>query len=267
MRYRLRTLLIVLTIFGVWLGMCVNAARRQARAVAEIKKQRTGRVVYDFESSAMPGEVPQSWVPQWILARTGLDLFHDVVEARMDVLNGYQPADAPLIVANMKRHVAALPRLNRLTIMVGPEGSDGCLEAASCAVDLEFLRCWNATDAGVVHLTRLQHLTFVGLDNSQLTDEALHTLGQMQQIEWLSLQNNQFTDAGLAHLSNLRSLKQLWVDTGRSRFSDAGLIHLESLQNLEALGLQETLVTPQGIARLQQAVPSLKSVPFSPPPP
>jgi hypothetical protein len=266
MRFRLRTLLIVLTIISIWLGFRVNAARQQARAVAEIGKQRLGHVVYDFELNAKTGQA-QSWVPGWILSRTGPDLFHDVVDVKMDLLNDHGPADATLIVSNMRRQLASLPRLKRLTVMVAPEASEGCMEAVSHSAGLEFLRCWNATDAGVAHLNRLRHLTFVGLDNAKLTDESLRTLGRMPQLEWLSLQNNHFTDDGLAHLSNLKCLRRLCIDTGQSRFTDAGLIHLETLQNLEELGLRETLVTPQGVARLQHAVPGLKSVFVSPPRP
>src|SRR3954468_2336054 len=87
LRFSLRTLLILITAISIWLGLRVNAARRQARAVAEIKSRPVASVRYDFETKAKAGEKPTSWMPQWILARTGPDLFHNVVEAHFDEVN------------------------------------------------------------------------------------------------------------------------------------------------------------------------------------
>src|SRR5690349_20428401 len=86
-RFKLRTLLLAITALGVWMGLYVMPARRQAEAVAEVRKLG-GWVLYDFEfdptvpdTSRKPNA--QSRVPRWLLDRAGLDLFHSVVRVNM----------------------------------------------------------------------------------------------------------------------------------------------------------------------------------------
>ena len=271
MRFRLRTLMLLMAVLSIWLGIRVNAARRQSKAVREIAGQPLSHVVYDFEyqphtdfAYATPRRSDlASWVPKFILDRTGLDLFHDVKRAEIDCRR--QAPDDLSVRSRLEAQLAALPGLRELNILVDREDSEACLQAASRAKNLVFLRCQNATDAGVAHITRLRKLMVVELESSQLTDESLRILGSMPRLECLYLQCNHFTDDGLAHLGKLRRLRQLWIDYSDTPFTDAGLTHLESLQHLEGLGLNHTLVTPTGLARLQKAVPSLHNCPISPP--
>ena len=78
-RFRLRTLLLAITVLGVWMGWYVMAARRQAEAVAQVRKLG-GWVLYDFEfdptvigTSRKPSA--QSWVPSWLLDRPAWTCF------------------------------------------------------------------------------------------------------------------------------------------------------------------------------------------------
>jgi hypothetical protein len=71
MRYRLRTLLVVMVAFGVWLGLQVNTARRQRAAVAAV--QRLGGTVYfehqlKHDSRGRLVAVPEASVryPEWL---------------------------------------------------------------------------------------------------------------------------------------------------------------------------------------------------------
>src|SRR6476659_3020676 len=87
LRIKLRTLLLAITALGVLMGWDVTAARRQAEAVAEVRKLG-GWILYDFEfdpsvrgTSRNPNA--QSRVPRWLLDRAGLDLFHSVVQVNM----------------------------------------------------------------------------------------------------------------------------------------------------------------------------------------
>jgi len=280
-RYSLRTLLIALTIFGVWLGLRVNSARRQAQAVAQIRQRRGGSVQYDFELTAdsrANAKSAKSWVPAWIIARTGPDLFHSVLSVRMDHFDGRpqrlvdndleagEPQDRTRVTA-LRRHLAALPRLRSLELNVGPEASDECLAAVSELSDLERLYCCNVTDAGVAHLASLRRLRILVIFDSKLTDKSLRVFGAMSRLENLVATDSHFTDDGLSHLRNLKRMVVMSLDCGERRFTDAGLVHLEGLQSLENIQLQDSLVTPAGIARLQRAIPALQVVDFSPPPP
>jgi hypothetical protein len=64
------------------------------------------------------------------------------------------------------------------------------------------------------------------------------------------------TDAGLNHIENLTQLQSIVV-VG-STIDDAGLEHFARLKQLEVLGLFQTRVTSDGIARLQKALPNCK---------
>src|SRR6478672_8027951 len=86
-RFNLRTLLLAITALGVWMAWYVSAARRQAEAVAQVRKLG-GWVLYDFEfdptvrgTSRKPSA--RSRVPPWLVDRAGLDMFHSVVQVNM----------------------------------------------------------------------------------------------------------------------------------------------------------------------------------------
>jgi hypothetical protein len=89
----------------------------------------------------------------------------------------------------------------------------------------------------------------------------LKTLPALQELDLLI---THVTDAGLAQLGQLRSLQRLylgdWVsypdDPDERIITDAGLKHLYSLSNLRLVYLKHTLVTREGIAHLQKALPT-----------
>lgn len=222
LRFSLRTLLIAVTIFGIWLGLRVNAARRQAQAVAEIRKQQGGSVGYDFELKEYPAKA-KSWVPSWIIVRTGPDIFHDVHFACMDHLISAKPWaldelsergpwDRAQVAADVRRHLAALPHLRRLSLRVWPEVSEQCLAAVGELSNLKSLDCSYASDAGVAHLASQRQLKSLTLFNSKLTDESLRVFGNLPRLESLQATDNHFTDAGLAHLRRLKHLICLDID-------------------------------------------------------
>jgi hypothetical protein len=271
MRFSLRTLLIGITLLGIGLGFEVSAARKQASAVAEIKKLG-GWVLYDFEfDPQVPGTSRKpngrSWVPQWVLAHTGLDLFHTVVAVNM-VYNlsprgGRQ--DNSHVTDEVKGIFEGVPRLRQI-LLKNSQATDDCLSAIGRLPRLERLYCWDArqvTDAGVAHIRKLPNLKYVHLSQSQITDESLRIFGDMLQMEGLSLQQNAFTDRGLAHLTKLNHLKDLWIDMGPTDITDEGLAYLEKLQALEVLAINDTHATLEGVDKLKRAIPGLKQVHYS----
>jgi hypothetical protein len=50
------------------------------------------------------------------------------------------------------------------------------------------------------------------------------------------------------------------LDLQEANIDDAGLAHLESLKNLKQLSLANTGVSAEAVAKLKEALPSLKSV-------
>ena len=81
LRYSLRTFVVVLTVFGVWLGLLVHRVNMQKEAVQWVK-DHGGGIAYDFEWD----EVKKSLIddakppgPDWLRKLIGIDYFADVV--------------------------------------------------------------------------------------------------------------------------------------------------------------------------------------------
>ncbi len=80
-RISLRTLLILITVFAVWLAVQVNRAKRQREAVAWVKANG-GEVVYDWQSDE--GQLVFNFnegvhpAPQWLRGLVGDEYFQTV---------------------------------------------------------------------------------------------------------------------------------------------------------------------------------------------
>ena len=80
LRYSLRTFVVVLTVFGVWLGLLVYRVNKQKEVVQWVR-DHGGTVGYDFqwdevkESSINDAQPPG---PDWLRNLIGVDYFSDV---------------------------------------------------------------------------------------------------------------------------------------------------------------------------------------------
>jgi hypothetical protein len=64
------------------------------------------------------------------------------------------------------------------------------------------------------------------------------------------------TNSALKHIGEKESLHMLRIHS--ASVTDEGLFHLENLPQLKELILSQTKVTPDGVKRLQQALPNCK---------
>jgi hypothetical protein len=115
---------------------------------------------------------------------------------------------------------------------------------------LEYLKeVWleqtDVTDAGLRHLKHLRQLETLALicksergTPANITDVGIERLSGLTNLQVLRLDNADVTDAGLAHLRKLTKLRDL--DLFGTEISDAGLVHLQGLKNLEYLDISET---------------------------
>jgi hypothetical protein len=156
-QFRLRTLLIFVTLFCVVLGFWVKG-RNRGRAITEIRS-----------CGWIPGPNFGSWnFGLWMYM--GLDYSGDVKYA-------YVSREETL------KYLEALPELRRLTIeRSGFPGNSATTDEGLVQLEklkrLEVLRIWNCpvTDAGLVHLRGLNHLTRLELMGTQATDEGVKDL-------------------------------------------------------------------------------------------
>jgi WD40 repeat protein len=102
-------------------------------------------------------------------------------------------------------------------------------------------------------------VTEVTLDGCEkVTDEGVKFLAGLEALRRLNLEHTPVTDAGLKHLARLSSLSELNLDG--VRITDAGLSLLGNLKGLKLLYLSKASCTPEGVAKLQQALPECKIV-------
>lgn len=155
LRYSLRTFLLLLTVFAVWLGLLVNRVNKQRETVNWVKEMG-GTVYYDFQwdleepySMPFPGKPPG---PDWLRELIGVDYFADVL---IVVLDDTRVSDiTPL---------QNLPHLNALSLRGSPVSD---IEPLSDLTELDWviLKETNVTD-----LTPLVGLKIIriGLDDDQ----------------------------------------------------------------------------------------------------
>jgi len=109
-------------------------------------------------------------------------------------------------------------------------------------------------DRCMPHIAHLTGLKVLELEDTAISVKGVKLLCNLESLERLSL-SKQLTDEGLAEVSQLRSLKGLYIK--ESRLTDAGLVHLANLTSLEELALGQGRTTNAGLAHLAK-LPSLR---------
>ncbi len=113
----------------------------------------------------------------------------------------------------------------------------------------------NVTDQLIAPLKDITSLVEVRLGTTRITDAGLAALETLPHLEVLGLELTLVTDAGVARLKGLPSLVSL--NLYGTAVTDAALDHLRGLKHLRNLYLWQTKVTPEGVKKLQAALPGL----------
>lgn len=101
-----------------------------------------------------------------------------------------------------------------------------------------------------------QHVVWVDLARSQITDAAADTLAKMTNLERLHLENTKFSDAGLAKLAALPNLE--YLNLYGDKVTDGGIAALGSAKALKKLFVWQTGVTQNGAKALEGKISGLK---------
>jgi hypothetical protein len=225
LRFSLRTLLVAVTLFGVWLGWWCHRARQQKASVEAITRLG-GWSYYDFQ--LVNGKFdPQarSPIPKWLLDRLGYDYFHNVVEVNLVYNNNSgRRLENPVLTDEALARLGGLPKLRCLLLCKTQTSNDGLKHVGELR-HLEELFMWDArevTDAGIAHLADLRRLQYLHCSNSQITDESLRVLATLPRLKGLSLQGNRFTDKGLFYVRDMTQLTQLCVGLNPDREDEDG---------------------------------------------
>lgn len=185
-------------------------------------------------------------------------------------------------------HLRESHSLRVLTLMRNEITSEG-LKALKDLSELEHLilggtkkKKADIDDTGLQHLSALNQLKTLRLNNTRITDSGLKNLRDFQRLESLSLADTQVTNTGLVHLIPLKSLQSIRlyglrltdedmkplskisslqrIDANLS-ISDKGLRLLTKLRDLESLDLSSKRITDLGMAHLAE-MKSLKTLWF-----
>lgn len=151
------------------------------------------------------------------------------------------------------RLVAAFPHLKRLSLYRG-QATDEALAAVAELKELEVISSWSTksvTDKGIRHLAGLKNLREIYFDAGRLGDGAMAIFGTLPNLEVLRmLIGNEISDSGLRHLRGASRLRELAIGMGSKPITDAGVEHLLELTSLENLNLQDSRISPAGVAKL-----------------
>ena len=226
-RFSLRTFLLVVTVFAIWIGFQTYRAQLQSRAVSALQDLFV-QISYDWQHDpsdymyVLANVSPPT--PGWLRDAVGEHFFQTVVRVNFEQT---QTHDSDL------QWLDALPDIRFLSLFDTPVTNEGMRHVGA--------------------IPRLQTLYFF---DTQIGDDGLKHLRNATTLREIQCGNTPITDAGLAHLENLNQLEKLWL--GGTKVSDQGLRHLDSLKKLQFLDLRETNVTVESVAKLRESRPNCK---------
>ncbi len=158
-------------------------------------------------------------------------------------------------------HLAKLPKLAELQI-IGNDGiGDDTLRWACEHPTLQTVRLGGTrvTDAGLEAVvgSGLKELEVNGC--AGVTDRGLESLSQEKTIVHLNLSGlRSISDAGVAHLGSLPEMRLL--DVHATLITDGCLETLQQFKKLSLLRIYQTEITPEGVQRLNEALPDCEIV-------
>ena len=234
-QYSLWTLLVALTVFGVWLGVVVHQANEQRKVVAWVREMG-GSVEYDyqFDEDGFRIDDAKPSGPKWLAPLMGIDCFQEV--SRVNLHNMQVSDVTPL---------AGLIHLEQLALS-GSQFSD--LTPLAELKNLEWLELDGTQVSDLTHLAKLTRLEMLDLTNTQVRD--LTPLAKLTSLDTLWLNSTQVRD--LTPLAELKNLE--WLSLANSQVRD--LTPLANLTRLRRFHLKDTPVSEWQVEELRQALPN-----------
>ncbi len=149
-----------------------------------------------------------------------------------------------------------------------PKGIPGRLDAIlASGPDLEYSAGYHFAEVNDAQFNKLapvaDHIIWLDLARSLVTDEGLQLLPKMTHLQKLELQDTKTSDAALESIASLNELEVL--NLNGTQVTDAGLPQLATLKNLQHLYLYNTAVTDAGEKNLKSLLPQVEIIRQLPP--
>jgi hypothetical protein len=254
LRFSLRGLLLLVLLISVWLGLQVNRAHKQRRAIAKIQ-ELGGSVVFDYQVVDSVDKPVLSWDPKkepsaskWLRDLVGEEYFRNVVAID---LSKTPTGDEDLWILN------DLPQIDCLWLY-RTQVTDRAIESiARYCPELKGLGFEQAslTDKGIAPLGTLRNLEQLILWNVPIGDDGIRHLAPLTKMRQLILDGTQLSDAGLVHLAGMHEIDE-WLGLHGTRITDEGLKHLAHLKKARNINLLKTRVTGKGGTWLSKQLPN-----------
>ena len=260
-RFRLATLLFVLTCFALCLGIWVTRSRRQQVAV-QLLRDRGGCSVGYSNGSPAP-DAPRTW-SAFVAEKLGEDYVYKVTFVRFenDVTDGdlVPLSDLPhvedLRVESSEltedgfATIGRLRNLDYLTLNVKSAPVDAWATIGQLSKVTTLNLSGSALgDGEIASISSLPNLRHIYLNDTQVSNDVLRHLAKHSNLETVELIRTNITDESLVEVRKLEQLKHLFLQY--TAISDEGLGHLAGHPTLEDISLTETDVTGSGIHHLQ----------------
>ena len=244
-QFRLRTVMIVMTVCAIALGIVAQRARRTPRAVA-IVLRHGGEVVFTHERRTGDGhDVSPAPGPAWLRAVMGENAFADIREVKAGQFDQ---------TLNALRGMTTIQRLKTTTPACWPHASEWGFESLATLTGLQALDLHEAEfgDAELAMLTPLTQLRELNLSETSVTDDGIETLAHFPRLQILDLSHTKISGAGLPAIAGLKQLESLNLAGLDLREVDLG--PLASLAKLKSLDLSDCQLEPQQLAALAAAL-------------
>jgi hypothetical protein len=282
-RFSLKTLLILLALFCLWLGTLANSANRQRRAIEAIQLSG-GKFNYDYQLTRNGPDLEREFSyqvappgPKWLRRIIGDHYFITPV-----TLNIHRQSS---IKDDCLSHLAALPfiesasfvdvsfrdsdlaHLKHLTNLRALGLHGVALSGAKAPSSFEFLQHLRRLemlgldsptfrDSDVTYLRGAVNLRFLTLYNSAVGDDGLAQLQHLKKLEMLGVSGTQVTDRGMTYLSSLPKLR--YLSANDLNISDAAFESFTKMTALRNLELHNTKFSREGIEKLRKAMPKCR---------
>jgi hypothetical protein len=240
-RFRLCTLLVLVTLVSLGLGVFVHCIEQRKRALAEIRALG-GTVLFGKRSN----DDASPWVPDAVKKLLGEESFANVWRISLE---GRHVGDENL------RSLAVLRELRRLDLS-NTSVTDSGLRNVGKLENLELLEIINSpiTDAGLLHLKNLTQLRELNLIHTKVTGRTIGEIGGGGPLKTLHLAKTPADNEGIRGIMPQVNLEV--VNLSGTLVDDGGLKLLEALPRLTNLYVHNTSVTAAGVNGLRQKHPS-----------